>query len=240
MKRLTILAVALALSCTAVLAAEVGEGSKAYNLRPVVIGGITRSDSVAHSLTTDANGNTLVTEASPFYDNTVGPLTLIGPNSAFTNGVADSNAVPVDVHRLSSGTLYMRVTRTSGTEQYARFAIQVRGHLFAGTDSLSVHALPLFRTMNWTQTSVGILADTTAVGQITTGTATAPWPTEFTYTFDVSRTALAGSSFAFPEGDMIPLARFYGTPLNMSYMSVRVRLLRGSPCNVTLVFEGRP
>lgn len=219
-------------------AADTALGVRPFNNNISGVGGLSAADSTRQSFWFQ-NQSLLTSETTPFYDVLLGPTVVVGPGTTFTAGTADSNAVPLDTHRASSGTLYFKFWRTAtGTGTIARFAVQVRGHVNAGQDSASV--FPLMPMMTTQQSST----DTLAVGQTFTGSATAAWSGEWVLTVDLARgsplNGTAAVAFQYPSGMAINLARIYGPSLGVSYMSVRVRQIAGPTCLATVTYDGRP
>jgi hypothetical protein len=187
-------------------------------------------------------GAVVSTEAVPFYDQIIQPTVLIGPGSAFSGGTADSNAVPIDTHRMSSGTLYFKCWRTAtGVSTVARFAVEIRAHLNAGTDSTTIMVIhPIPQGLLTTPDTLGVFGQTIQPAATTPGSGEWPLAVDLQRGSTLGAGGLASTTFPYPNGFGINLAKIYGPSLGIGYMSVRVRELTGPACLLTVTFEGRP
>lgn len=232
MKRFLWLAVLmLTVLGTIAFAAEYGEGSKPFNWRPTLTGGIYGPDSTVHSFKMTSEGYLQTSDPNPFYDMNVENLLIT--NSALLAGAADSCA-PFDNHRNGLGMLAIKVAPTWAATTEARFAVQIRYHYLGGSDTSSV--FPIY-PINRAATSA-VQAD--SLGQLFVGSASLAWPSEFYFKVNRAQSfsALVGAypstTFAFA------LPQYYGLGVCPTYISVRIRNLTGPTSKVDVYYTSAP
>jgi hypothetical protein len=230
----------LALGITAPVARAqeaVGDGAKT-SLVGVKMSGVARTDSTGHVVFVDSSGRIYTLEQNPAMD---ANLTLnVLTNAALAVGVADSNAAPLDTHRMRLGMLCIKASPSTGAGNINRFAISMRLQLNGNTDSLSTMCIYPYGQSTMGVSATG--ADTTDCGHLLAGSTSAPWSGEFVVTYDRNRVGPNGSSalFFYPNGMAIPLANFFGRDVYSPSTTFRIRNLSGPTCAVTLTLVGTP
>ena len=240
LKLATAAIVGLALFASLALA-QGGEGQKVYNWSGQRTLVVNRADSTQHVTSGDASGNASVVEQYPIPDMTISQANIIY-NAALIVGAADSSAV-LDVHRMRHGMLLFKITPSVGAGRINRIAVQVRAHLGGGNDSLTTFAFyPYGQSDQGAQATIASQTDTTTVGHLITGSASAPYSGEFTIVANGVRNSTgaagAGQAYAYPNGIAIPIESLFGRTFWAPYMSVRVRNLVGPTCAITVHLVG--
>ncbi len=195
----------------------------------------------ATQLKTDASGNLYTTESQPPMDASMVFANVIN-NTALAVAAADSNAAPLDTRRMRLGMLLIKVWPAIGSAQRINhIALQIRTHLYGGTDSLSTFVINPYG-----QGQGGIsatLPDTTQMGHLLLPTASVVGSGEIDIATDGARVGPNGSAstiFFWPSGIAIPIQSLYGRDVYSQYTTIRVRNLSGPTCAITVHLIGTP
>jgi len=206
--------------------------------------GMVRGDSTAKIATLDVSGNAYTREAFPALDQNL-TFTNFIDNPGLALGAADSNANPLDTHRMRLGMLLIKAvlggTGTVDTTCVATISVQIRTHLNNQSDSSSVFPIYRYGIVPAMQ-AILVAADTSVEGHLYSGvpitgvlatpSAQSSWSGEYTFYFSAKRNshlnsiAVNGHTFYYPNGIAIPLSSLFGRDVYSPYTSVRVRLMR--------------
>jgi hypothetical protein len=214
-------------------------GSRSTTLVPQLIGGVIRADTTSKALTMNDDGTLATKEGSPARDD-VQLFPVFGP-VALAAAAADSNSVPIDVHRYRYLKLLIKCYLTNGASNATgRLIFQFREHANSLSDTTST-----FAEYQYSSSNLGValsIVDTTTSGQTVTGSATLPWSGEYIVNFMGTRSspgnAVAAVVWSYPNGVAIPLDAVMGRPARFNQLSIRVRNGGTAAVNVTVQVLG--
>jgi hypothetical protein len=186
----------------------------------------------------DANGNAYTNEAAKDRDRVIKYDSIIDDTCAV--GMADSTAVPIDVHDAARGYLYIRCLVPAGfAPAVTRWAVRVQGCLNAATDSTSKYNFALSDSGQVGTASVPVVYGSGAVQpSVTSATSTG----EFVVVIPAD--AASATRWGRTNTLIVPLKDQSGNWLWAENITVLVRNLNsgstGGTARITVSYRGVP